>query len=84
VENNSPASQAGLRGPRQVVIVGNYQLGVGGDFIVGVEGQPVEGNDTLQRVMNHKRGGDNLNLSIYRNGRTEQVQVHLGEAPQEL
>jgi len=84
VENNSPASQAGLRGPRQVVIVGNYQLGVGGDFIVGVEGQPVEGNDTLQRVMNRKRGGDNLNLSIYRNGRTEQLQVHLGEAPQEL
>jgi S1-C subfamily serine protease len=67
-----------------VVVVGTYQLGVGGDLIVEVEGQPVEGNESLVRVMKRKRGGDTLNLTVYRNGRREKVQVHLGEAPQQL
>ena len=84
VERGSAAEDAGLRGPRQVVIVGNYRLGVGGDLIVGVEGQSVEGNDLLTRVLNSKKAGDPLNLSVYRNGRTVNVQVKLGEAPQTL
>jgi putative serine protease PepD len=84
VERGSPADEAGLRGPRQIVVVGNYQLGVGGDLIVAVEGQAVEDNNTLVRVMNRKHGGDPLNLTVYRNGRKEKVLVHLGEAPQQF
>lgn len=82
VERGSAAEEAGLRGPRQMVIVGNYRLGVGGDLIVAVEGQPVESNDMLTRVLNRKRAGDILNLTVYRNGRNARVQVKLGEAPQ--
>jgi S1-C subfamily serine protease len=81
VDGGSAADEAGLRGPRQVVIVDNYRLGIGGDFIVGVEGQPVQGIETLTRAFNRKRAGDTLNLTIYRNGRTQQVTVRLGEAP---
>ena len=84
IERGSPAEEAGLRGPRQVVVVGNYQLGVGGDLIMEVEGQPVEGNDSLVRVMNRKHGGDVLSLTVYRGGRKEKVQVRLGEAPQQF
>ena len=84
VERGSAADEAGLRGPRQIVIVGNYRLGVGGDLITAVEGQPVEGNDSLQRVFNRKRAGDMLSLTVYRGGRTVTVQVRLGEAPQAL
>ena len=84
VERGSAADEAGLRGPQQVVIVGNYRLRVGGDLITAVEGQPVEGNDSLQRVFNSKRAGDPLNLTIYRGGRTLTVRVRLGEAPQTL
>lgn len=80
IDEGSPADQAGLRGPRQVVIVGNYRLGIGGDFIVAVEGQRVEGDDTLTRAFNRKRAGDVLNLTLYRNGRTYQVALRLGEA----
>jgi len=53
-------------------------------LIVAVEGQPVEDNNTLVRVMNRKHGGDPLNLTVYRNGRKENVLVHLGEAPQQF
>jgi S1-C subfamily serine protease len=84
VERGSAADEAGLRGPRQVVVVGGYQLGVGGDLIVEVEGQPVEGNDTLVRAMKRKRGGDLLSLTVSRSGRREKIQVHLGEAPQQF
>jgi S1-C subfamily serine protease len=84
VERDSPASEAGLRGPSDVVIVANYQIGVGGDLITAVEGQPVESKETLQRVMDRKLGGDPLNLTVWRNGRNVRVTVKLGEAPQQL
>jgi S1-C subfamily serine protease len=84
VERGSAAEDAGLRGPRQVVIVGNYRLGVGGDLIMTIDGQPVEGNDSLRRALDRKRAGDTLELTVYRNGRTQRVRVQLGEAPQAL
>ena len=85
VENGSPAAEAGLRGPRRVVVVGNtYQLGIGGDLIVAVDGQPIDGADGLRRAMNKKRAGDLLTLTVYRGGRNVDVKVTLGEAPQQL
>jgi S1-C subfamily serine protease len=80
IEEGSPANEAGLRGPRQVVIVGNYRLGVGGDFITAVEGNRVEGTETLIRAFNRKRAGDSLELTVYRNGRSQRIAVRLGEA----
>jgi S1-C subfamily serine protease len=82
VERGSAAEDAGLRGPRRTVLAGNYPLGVGGDLIVGIEGQPVEGSDQLARVLNRKRAGETLNLTVYRNGRNVRVPVTLGQAPQ--
>jgi len=84
VEGGSPAAEAGLRGPTRRAIAGVYQIGIGGDFIIAVDGQPVESNDSLQRVLNRKRVGDALELTVYRNGRTQRVTVKVGEAPQTL
>jgi S1-C subfamily serine protease len=84
VEQGSPAGEAGLRGPRRIVIVGDRQLGIGGDLIVAVEGQPVDGADVLRRALDRKRAGDPLRLTLYRDGRRVDVTVRLGEAPQDL
>jgi S1-C subfamily serine protease len=84
VEGGSPAAEAGLRGPTRRAIVGAYQIGIGGDFIIAIGGQPVESNDSLQRVLNRKRVGDVLDLTVYRNGRTQRVEVKVGDAPQAL
>lgn len=85
VERGSAAEEAGLRGARQMVIVGgNYRVGVGGDLILQVDGKPVESNDSLRKVLDRKRVGDQLNLTVYRNGRQVQIGVRLGEAPQSL
>jgi S1-C subfamily serine protease len=84
VEGGSPASEAGLRGPTRRALAGNYQIGIGGDFIIAVDGNPVESNDALQRILNRKRVGDTLELTVYRNGRTQRVGVKVGEAPRTL
>ncbi|MEX2264074.1 MAG: trypsin-like peptidase domain-containing protein [Bryobacteraceae bacterium] len=84
VQRGSAAEDAGLQGPRQIAIVGNYRIGIGGDLIVAVEGSPVESGEALQRAMNRKRGGDNLDLTVYRNGRRQNISVRLGTSPQTL
>ncbi|HUP03922.1 MAG TPA: trypsin-like peptidase domain-containing protein [Bryobacteraceae bacterium] len=85
IERGSAAEAAGLHGPTRDVIVGGFrELGIGGDLIVAVDGEPVTSAQTLQRALDHKRGGDTMSLTIYRNGATRKVDVKLGEAPQEL
>jgi S1-C subfamily serine protease len=84
VESNSAAEDAGIQGPRRVVIVGNMELPVGGDLITAIDGKGVDRDDDLQRAMNHKRSGDNMVLTIYRNGKRQKISVKLGAAPESL
>jgi S1-C subfamily serine protease len=85
VESGSAADEAGLKGPTRLVTLDwTYQIGIGGDFIVAAEGQPVTSNDALQRVLSRKRGGDLLTLTVYRGGRKVDVKIKLGEAPRQL
>ncbi|HXB74096.1 MAG TPA: trypsin-like peptidase domain-containing protein [Candidatus Acidoferrales bacterium] len=84
VERNSAAAEAGLRGPNRLAVVGNYEFGIGGDLITAADGQTIESNDTMPRLLSKKRGGDMLELTIYRGGHAQKVKVKLGEAPQQL
>jgi S1-C subfamily serine protease len=84
VERGSAADSAGLRGYSRIVIVGNYRLGIGGDLITAAEGQAIDDKETLKRLMDRKHGGDTLELTINRGGRSEKVRVKLGEAPQQF
>ena len=83
VQEGSAADEAGLRGPTdQAIVGGRYQINVGGDFITAVEGQPITGNETLQKAIAKKRGGDIMQLTVIRNGKTQTIRVKLAEAPQ--
>jgi S1-C subfamily serine protease len=84
IDDGSPAQDAGLRPPRQVVIVGNYQLGVGGDLITAIDGKAVSSDTDLDHAVNRKHGGDSLRLTVWRGGRTQEVSVTLGSAPEVL
>jgi putative serine protease PepD len=79
VDADSPAARAGLRGGRQEVQIGNAEVMVGGDLIMSIDGQPVEHDDAISRALAHKRAGDTLELTIFRNGRTTNVRVKLGD-----
>jgi S1-C subfamily serine protease len=79
VDADSPASRAGLRGGKQEVQIGNAQVLVGGDLIMSIDGQPVDRDDAISRALARKRTGDTLELTIFRNSRTINVRVKLGE-----
>jgi S1-C subfamily serine protease len=81
VRPGSGAAQAGVRGARQLAIIGNMQVGVGGDLITAIDGRPVERQDAIARALARLRPGDKVELTLYRNGRTYRVQVTLGADP---
>lgn len=77
VARGSSEYAAGVRGARQLVDIGNVELGIGGDLITAVEGEPVQREDALIRVVSRKRVGDTITLSINRNGRNIQLPIKL-------
>lgn len=79
VERGSAAEAAGVRGARRYVVIGNAEVGVGGDLITAVDGQTVSRRDAISRAIARKHAGENLELTLYRNGRTTKVNVKLGE-----
>ena len=83
VVRGSAAERAGLRGGNEAIRIGNLEITVGGDFVVGIEGQPVDRQDALTLALSRKRAGDKLRLTIFRKGRTMDVTVILGAAPDE-
>jgi S1-C subfamily serine protease len=49
-----------------------------------VDGSPVRREDAISRALAHKRAGDMLDLTVFRNGKTVNLKVKLGEAPEQL
>jgi S1-C subfamily serine protease len=80
VEPGSAADRAGLHGGSRTVQIGNAQLSVGGDLIMAIDGQPIDRDDAISRALARKHSGDPVELTIFRNGRTMNVRVKLGEA----
>ncbi|MBN9663448.1 MAG: trypsin-like peptidase domain-containing protein [Acidobacteria bacterium] len=84
VAQGSAAAQVGLRGARDVVVIGNYQIGVGGDLIMALDGVKVDRIDSLSRALSRKHPGDKVELTLFRGGRKVKMTVTLGEASQDL
>ena len=65
-------------------MVGNYELGVGGDLIMAIDGKTVDRSDAISTTLAKKRAGDVIELTIYSGGKQSRVKVKLGEAPDDL
>jgi len=74
------AARAGLRGGDQVAYVGNLQIYLGGDFIVGLDGQQITSTQDIADVMNRHQVGDTIAVTFYRGRRKLTTQLTLGEA----
>ena len=79
VGRGSPAAASGLRGGDRIAQAGMQRIYIGGDVIVGIEGQKVASQLDMNVVLNHKRPGDTVTVTIYRGGKKMDVQVKLGE-----
>jgi 2-alkenal reductase len=81
----SPAAQAGIRGGRHQVPIGNTILWVGGDVLVGVDGRKVESmKDIVEYLDDRKRVGETVELEILRDGLRVMITATLGELPEEF
>ncbi|MGH7490330.1 MAG: S1C family serine protease, partial [bacterium] len=78
------ADRAGLRGGSERAYVGNIPIMVGGDLIVGIDGQEVQDQQDLSQIMNNHRAGDTVRITIYRGKKKLDVSVTLGEAKQQV
>ena len=75
VTAGGPAAQAGLRG-------GDAQTGLGGDVIVGIDGQAVnEFDDLLGYIIQHTTVGQTVTLQVLRGGQPQTIQITLGARP---
>jgi S1-C subfamily serine protease len=81
VDKGSGAGKAGIKGGTTKVIVEGESYVLGGDVIVGVDGQPVSQYEQLRDAIARKQPGDKLKLDIVRNGSKKSVTVTLSQAP---
>jgi S1-C subfamily serine protease len=79
VSEGSPAEEAGIRQARRSVYIGNAEVGIGGDFILSIDGHKVDRNDAIARALVRKKPGDTITLKIFRQGQTMDVKVRLGK-----
>ena len=77
-----PAAAAGIHGGDRVVRAGMQRIAIGGDLIVAVDGQRVASPFDLNILLNRKRPGDTVTLTVYRGGRKMDIPVKLGERPE--
>jgi len=78
------ADRAGLRGGSERAYLGNIPIMIGGDLIVGIDGQKVDSQQKLAQVMNSHRAGDTVKVTFYRGNRKMEVNVTLGEAREQV
>ena len=79
---DSPAEQAGLQGGTELAIIEGRPIMIGGDVIVGLDDQQVRKlNDLAVYMERNKSPGDQVTLTIIRNGQQLEKDVVLGERP---
>jgi len=82
ISAESPADEAGLRGSFKPIEINGQEVMVGGDIITNVDSDAVDSIEELSDRISKKEPGDEVVLSIIRDGETLQLEVILGEYPE--
>ena len=81
VRAGSPAANAGLKAATGTTAVGGEDYPTGGDVITHVDGKSVESAADLQQLVDAKKPGDTVKLTVVRAGKTRTVNVTLATRP---
>jgi S1-C subfamily serine protease len=81
IEQGGPADQAGLRGSYKPVTIDGRQVSVGGDIITALDGKAVNQIADLQALVQQAEPGQQVTLTILRDGKQVEVSVTLAERP---
>lgn len=79
VASGSPASQVKLRAGSKTIDDNGQQISVGGDIILAIDGQQVTSQQDLQGILQQAQPGQQVTVTLYRNGRQIDVPLTLGQ-----
>jgi S1-C subfamily serine protease len=84
VYEGGPAADAGLRGSDGESGSGAQALPAGGDVITELNGEPIEGMEDVISAVNGDKPGDEIVLTVIRDGSEQELTVTLGERPDQI
>jgi S1-C subfamily serine protease len=84
VVDGSPAADAGIEAGQQEIQFQGLRAKTGGDVIVAVDGDEIVGETDLPKLIAQHNPGDTVTLEIIRDGETRNVDVTLGERPENV
>ena len=79
VSRGGPAATAGIRGGDRIAQAGMRRIYIGGDVVVAIDGQKISSQFDVNVVLNRKRPGDTVTVTLYRGGKKMEISVKLGE-----
>lgn len=83
VAEDGPAAQAGLKASDEQTTIDGFDMEIGGDIIVAIDGQPLTGiDDLIAYLERNTQVGQSVELTILRDGNQEQVSATLVARPQ--
>jgi S1-C subfamily serine protease len=74
------AERAGLHGGNQQAYLGNTPIYLGGDLIVGIDGDRVTNPQDISEIMDRHQAGDAVTVTFFRGSQRMTVKLTLGEA----
>jgi S1-C subfamily serine protease len=82
VSADGPSDKAGLQPSTTTVTIKGTEGTVGGDVITAIDGQSIQNmSDIIAYLAIHTQVGQTVNLTILRDGQTQDVEVTLGSRP---
>jgi S1-C subfamily serine protease len=81
VYRGSSADKADIHGANEIVAWFNERIYIGGDIITEIDGKPIGSQEELRLVLETKRPGDTVRVTLYRGKSKLQKSVVLVEAP---
>ncbi|OGN92269.1 MAG: hypothetical protein A2Y88_12535 [Chloroflexi bacterium RBG_13_48_10] len=82
VSSDGPSDKAGLQPSTTTVTINGTEGTVGGDVITAIDGQPIKNmSDIIAYLAIHTQVGQSVNLTILRDGQTQNIEVTLGSRP---
>ncbi|MEP6894517.1 MAG: trypsin-like peptidase domain-containing protein [Chloroflexota bacterium] len=81
VQSGSPADQAGMQGSFKPVLINGQRVLIGGDVITAIDGTAVADFNDLQAYLQNAKPGQQVKLSILREGKEQTLTATLAEHP---
>ncbi len=81
VEQGSPADEAGLKGSYKPLALDGQHVLIGGDVITAFDGQSVDRIEALQMMVQKAQAGQQVTLTLLRDGKPLELKVTLAERP---